>query len=287
VLATDRDQRTGRVVLAVHGRGVVAPDAPVVTADDAGLTRGDGCFEGLRLLDGTIAELDAHLARMARSARALGIDFDTRAFADLCAQATAAWPATGEASVKFVLTRGPAGGPPTAFVTITELPPDYARQRREGLRVITLNRGTGPGVFTEAPWLLGGVKTLSYAINMAAQREATRRGVDEAIFTTPDGTVLEAPTGSVVWAVGRTLRTTPLGPTGILAGTTQALLFEQADRAGWRTSYEPTGVAGLQAADAVWIVSSVRGPIDVIEINGTARARDQEIDAAVRALCGF
>src|SRR5579875_3037998 len=117
-------------VVAVLGRGVVDPAEPIVRADDAGLTRGDGCFEGCRLVtdaDGRshVAKLDAHLARMARSAAALEIPFDAAAFRDLALCAAQAWTAPGEAALKLVLTRGPAsGGPPTGYAWIAPLAPD-------------------------------------------------------------------------------------------------------------------------------------------------------------------
>ena len=64
-------------VVAVLGRGVVDPGEPVVTADDLGLTRGDGCFDSVRVVtdDTGVAravDLDDHLARLARSARGAG-----------------------------------------------------------------------------------------------------------------------------------------------------------------------------------------------------------------------
>ena len=234
-------------LLAVLGTGVVDPSTPVVRADDAGLTRGDGCFEGIRVVSDPTgrsrpAKLDRHLARMARSAAALGIAFDAAAWRELVELACAAWPApaAGEAAMKLVLTRGPAErAEPTAFLTLVEVGPELLRQRREGIRVAALDRGLAADAFRDAPWLLGGVKTLSYAVNMAAQREAVRRGADDAVFVSGDGFVLEAPTGSAVWAVGRALHTTPLGRTGILAGTTQQLLFERAEAAGWRTVQHP------------------------------------------------
>ncbi|MBN9620573.1 MAG: aminotransferase class IV, partial [Actinobacteria bacterium] len=102
-----------------------------------------------------------------------------------------------------------------------------------------------------------------------------------------DGYVLEAPTGSAVWAVGRTLHTTPTGATGILAGTTQRRLFERAVAADWRTTATLARVEELHAAEVVWVVSSLRGPIDVVELDGVARARRPEVDAEVRALAGF
>jgi 4-amino-4-deoxychorismate lyase len=274
-------------VVAALGVGLIDPATPVVRADDPGVTRGDGCFEGCRLRDGAIDKLDAHLARMQRSAAALEIPFDVGEWRALIELAVGAWPHAGEAALKLLLTRGPTDAGPNGFVSIGPLPPDYARQRREGLRVITLSRGLTSDAFTDAPWLLGGVKTLSYAVNMAAHREALRRGADDVIFVSADGSVLEAPTGSVVWAVGRTLRTTPTGATGILASTTQALLFERAQAAGWRTETALVGVDDLHAADVVWLVSSVRGPVDVAVLDGKPRERVPGIDAEIRAFCDF
>ncbi len=276
-----------RGVVAVLGAGVVDPATPVIAADDPGLTRGDGCFEGCRLRDGVIDKLDAHLARMTRSAAALGIPFAADEWRALIADAVAAWSEPGEAAVKLLLTRGPVAGRPNGLVSIGPLPGDYPRQRRDGIKVVTLSRGTTSTAFADAPWLLGGVKSLSYAINMAAQREAVRRGADDALFVSVDGVVLESPTGSVVWSVGRTLHTTPTGATGILAGTTQRLLFERAAAAGWRTAETCGRVDDLHAADVVWLIGSVRGPVDIVELDGAARDRSPEVDAEIRRLAGF
>jgi 4-amino-4-deoxychorismate lyase len=279
------------MVLAVLGRGIVDPATPVVSAVDPGVTRGDGCFEGIRVLTdpsgtSTADKLDRHLARMTRSAAALEIAFDEAAWRNLVADGCGAWTTPGEAAMKLVLTRG-VDGVPTGFLTITEMDPDYARQRAEGVRVVVLDRGYPADAFGDAPWLLGGVKTLSYAVNMAAQREAARHGAEDAMFVSGDGQVLETPTGSVVWAVGRALFTTPLGATGILAGTTQALLFERAAEAGWQTEQALATVADLHDSDALWVISSVRGPVEVIELGGHARRRRPDLDTEIKKLSGF
>jgi 4-amino-4-deoxychorismate lyase len=227
---------------------------------------------------------------MGRSAAALGIAFAPADWRELVGEACAAWSgaAPGEAGMKLVLTRGPLGtGSATGFLAITPLPGDYPRQRREGLRVVTLCRGVSADAFAPAPWLLGGVKTLSYAVNMAAQREADRRGADDALFVSAEGIVLEAPTGSVVWSLGRALHTTPADRTGILAGTTQALLFERAAAAGWRTAQTLATVDDLHRADVVWLIGSVRGPVDVVELDRRRRTRYPEVDAEIRTLAGF
>lgn len=289
-----RPERSASLV-AVLGRGLVDPAEPIARADDAGLTRGDGCFEGIRVRTdssghSSVDKLDRHLARMARSALALDIPFDAAGWTDLIEQACAAWtdPAPGEASMKLVLTRGSSAlGAPTGFLTITALDPDYLRQRRDGIAVITVERGLSSDAFVSAPWLLGGVKTLSYAVNMAAHRTALQHGASDVLFVSSDGYVLEAPTATAVWADGRRLRTTPTGATGILAGTTQALLFDNAATAGWQTETALVHVDELHAADALWVVSSIRGPIEVVELDGKTRTRNPELDAEIKQLCGF
>jgi 4-amino-4-deoxychorismate lyase len=279
-------------VLGVLGKGVVDPATPVVQPDDQGLTRGDGCFEGIRIVreaDGSaqVRKLERHLARMARSAAGLGIRFDPDPWVDLVDQACTAWTGDVEGAMKLVLTRGGADGEPAGFLTISAVNPDFQRQRDEGIRVVTLSRGYAANAFADAPWLLGGIKTLSYAVNMAAAREAERRGVEDAIFVSADGYVLESTTGTVVWSHGRSLRTTPTGATGILAGTTQDLLFDDAARAGWDVGEQLITVDKLHAADTVWVISSVRGPVDVISLDGVQRGRDHPVLEDIKACAGF
>jgi 4-amino-4-deoxychorismate lyase len=274
-------------LLAVLGAGLVAPDTPVVHADDPGLTRGDGCFEGCRVRTdqsgrSTVDKLEAHLARMARSSAALGLPFDAPQWRALVLDALSHWHEPGEWAMKLLLTRAATG-----LLTVSPIPADYPRQRRDGARVITLQRGTAADAYSAAPWLLGGVKTLSYVVNMAAQREAARRGADDVIFLSTDGWVLEAPTSSVVWSLGRTLHTTQLAGTGILGGTTQQLLFERAAAAGWQVRPKLARPADLLAAESVWLVGTVRGPVDVVALDDTARPRSQARTDEIRALCGF
>jgi 4-amino-4-deoxychorismate lyase len=265
-------------VLAVLGRGVVDPGSAVAAADDAGLTRGDGCFEGMRLRrlpDGSeVDAIDGHLARMTRSAAGLGLPFDEGAWRDLVAEAAAAWirqrPADNEAAVKLVLTRGrPDDSTPTGFAMIFPLHAQAAAWRREGIDVVTLSRGYTESSFVDAPWLLGGIKTLSYAVNMAAQREAARRGAHEPLFVTTDGWLLEAPTSSVVWASEHTLTTiADTAANGILHSITVDTLFERAEKDGWATSRGQGRPANLHAADVVMLVSSVVGPLRVRSLDG-------------------
>jgi 4-amino-4-deoxychorismate lyase len=107
------------------------------------------------------------------------------------------------------------------------------------------------------------------------------------IFVSADGAVLEAPTSSVVFSVGRDLHTIPTGANGILDGTTQQLLFERAAAAGWRTHTTDARLPDLHGADVLWLIGSVRGPVDVVELDGRPRARCPEVDAEIRALAGF
>jgi 4-amino-4-deoxychorismate lyase len=130
--------------------------------------------------------------------------------------------------------------------------------------------------------LLGGAKTLSYAVNRAAQRHAAARGADDVVFTSLEGQLLEGPTSTVVWAAGGTLHTPPV-ETGILAGTTAARLFARAVDDGWPTATTRGTVADLHAADAVWLLSGVRGAATVHTLDGATRG-DAGLSGRVREL---
>ncbi|MFP3380584.1 aminotransferase class IV, partial [Bacillus sp. SIMBA_069] len=88
-------------------------------------------------------------------------------------------------------------------------------------------------------------------------REAVRRGADDVLFVSSDGFALEGPTSNVVTLTDGVVRT-PNTDHGILAGTTQAAVFDFFTARGLRTEFAPLTLDEVVAADAIWLVSSVR-----------------------------
>ncbi|MCP2030027.1 4-amino-4-deoxychorismate lyase [Okibacterium sp. HSC-33S16] len=266
------DARPTEAELAATLRFVPSTE-PILTAFDAGAGRGDGIFETLGAHDGFARGVDAHLQRLRASASKLDLpaphDGQWRA---AIAQVLAELPSEGQASIRLTMTRGTEAAGPTCWVTGTAITGDFP-ERTNGVRVVTLSRGYANDVGESAPWLLVGAKTLSYAINMAALREAHRRGADDVIFTSTDGFALEGPTSSLLVRHGSTI-VTPAIQFGILAGTTQADLFSFLDAEGFSCEYRTIAVDELIQADAVWLVSSVRLAVPVTEVNATTISTD-------------
>lgn len=258
---------------------------PQLLVTDLGVTRGDGVFETMLAVGGTVRKMQAHLDRLGGSAAALDLAIpDQEAWRRVIAAAVArhrsenppADPAADELVVKLVVTRGVEGAAPTAWVQASPAGAAGRRQRETGIDVILLDRGYDSDVAERAPWLLLGAKTLSYAVNMAALRHAHKQGADDVIFLSSDGRVLEGPTSTVLLAHveksddGTTVKRliTPQLDSGILAGTSQGALFTAAKAAGWELGYGPLEPRDLMDADAVWLISSVRLLAPVNRIDG-------------------
>lgn len=278
-------------LVAVLGVGIVAPDASIVGADDLGINRGDGVFDAARIVvDATgtrVDYLDEHLARFERSHQKMGMTPpDLDAWRTLVAEAMAGWAVPGEAVLKLIATRGQEHAPAepgASFVTITAAEADPCPP----LRVITLTTGRASDAFTDAPWLLGGVKSLSYGMNMAVAREARRRGVDDVLFTSSDGYCLEGPRSGLLALIDGEYVTTPVGGTGILDSVTIAVVREGLAREGVTMVDRLITPVELQGADAAWLLSAGRGVCDMLALNGTPLRTDPEASARLRALARF
>jgi len=240
------------------GHELVDPAAPILSALDLAATRGDGIFETISVGHGHPQALDAHLARFARSAAALDLPVpDLEAWRAAVVAAAGALDPVPEAFVKTVLSRGIEGGTTPTGWAHAAVAPDHTAARTVGVRVVLLDRGLRSDVGRTSPWLLAGAKTLSYAVNRAAVREAAKRGADDVVFVSTDGFLLEGPTANVVLLRDGRLLTPPLDA-GILPGTTQADLFAWAPTQGLEPLYQPLHPQDLLDADAAWLVSSVR-----------------------------
>lgn len=256
---------------------------PLLRADDLGVVRGEAVFETLRVAGGRPAFLDLHLRRLARSAARVGVPLP----GGWEALAVAAAQTQDDGFVRLTCTKGAPDAGPLGFAVAGPLPPETVRGRERGVRVVTLTLGVPAALRAQAPWLLGGVKSTSYAVNMATQRAAVDAGADDAIWVSSDGEVLEAPTATVAVVLDGRVVTPPAEELGILPGTTA--------EAALALSPVPVDVRRLRAdelarAEEVMLLSSVRGVAPVVRLDGrelpvgpvTAALRDA-YEGAVRA----
>ncbi|MCY7419844.1 MAG: aminotransferase class IV [Chloroflexi bacterium] len=256
------------VAVAVLGRGLVDPDQPVLAADDAALARGQAAFETLRVYGGRTFALDEHLERLRASAARLELpDVSRDALEGLAALALDA-SGLQDAALRFYWTGGRDGArQATALATVTPIPGDLEEVRARGLRVASLELGIDHAARARSPWLLGGVKSTSYAVSVAALAEARRRDADDALLLASDGTVLEGATSNVWWVAGDVVRTPGL-ELGILAGVTRSHLLRLATDLGYAVQEGGWPLHEVRAAAEIFLSSSVREVVGVVGVDG-------------------
>jgi 4-amino-4-deoxychorismate lyase len=261
------------LALAVSGRGVVDPGEPVLRADDEALLRGRGAFETIRVYAGRPFKLAEHLERLAASAERIGLPDVNRLELEELASDALASAATPDAVLRLYWTPTPV-----ALALVSALPDHHEDLRARGQRLISLR-----GVRADEPWLLPGVKSTSYAVNMAAEAEARRRSADDAVFVDAAAIVLEGPTTNIWWRRDRTLYTPSL-ELGILAGVTRATMLELAGAGGYSVEEGEYGLTELLAAEEAFTTSTVREVMPVTELDDVPISRGPAADELQRAL---
>jgi 4-amino-4-deoxychorismate lyase len=255
------------LALAVLGRGVVDPATPLLRADDEAVLRGRAAFETVRVYAGVPFRVDLHLRRLAESAQVLELPPpDTEALTALVGEALASLDRL-DAVMRVVWTPGSGEGDSIGFVLVTALPPGFDEMRARGIELASLQLAIGATTRNQSPWLLPGVKSTSYAVNMAAQAEARRRGADDALFLSLEGIALECPTSNVWFVEDRVLHT-PALDLGILAGVTRETLLAAARDSGLETAEGAYTRDRLAASGEVFTSSSVREVMPVVRLDG-------------------
>ena len=265
----------------VDGR-VLPADGPHLSVFDRGFQLGDGVFETLRARAGRPTELAEHLARLERSASALGIalprDVERQlasGLADLLTAEDLDGP-DGDASVRITVSRGAFHGrgllPPDEAVDATiaiqawPVVPPPADHLERGLHLIASAVRRDPS----SP--LAALKTTSRADYVYARLEARRAGADDAVFLTIDGHLSEGTTANIFLvrraADGTEELATPSLECAILPGTTRSWLLAWAARAGMRPVEGRLTPADLAGADEAFLSSSVAGVLPVTGFAG-------------------
>ena len=133
-----------------------------------------------------------------------------------------------------------------------------------------------------------GPKSSNYLANLLALHAAKQKGAYEAIFVTPDGSVLEGASSNVFVVEGGALATPPASA-GILEGVTRRFVLEAAGALGIPAAETRLSLSDVMSADEVFITSSLREVVPVVRVDdhevgeGTPGMLTRRIHRAFRA----
>ncbi len=250
----------------VHLNGSLLPSAEArIAALDYGFLYGYGLFETMRAYAGRVFRLDRHLDRLARSAETLEITVDTAALRNAITVTIAA-NHLGDARVRLTVSAGegasvpdPAScARPTVLVVAGEYRPLSEDAYRRGYRAVTASLRRNH----RSP--LAMIKSLNFAENLLARREASRAGVDEAVLLNDRDRVAEASMSNLFVVSGDVLRTPP-PDSGLLAGVTREAVLELAQRLGIVAVEDDITLDELRQAGEAFLTNSV---IEVMPLTG-------------------
>ena len=255
----------------VRGQAAIASLDP----DDRGLAYGDGLFETMRVRDGRVPWLDAHLARLARDAARLRIDVPPDAWlrerlAD-CADA-----APADAVLKLVLTRGTGGRgyapprEPQATLLIALHPPPPPLPDALSLRWCCTRAAVQPA--------LAGIKHLNRLENVIARAESSLPGIDEGLMLDTADELVGATAANVFIRSFGAWITPPVVRCGV-AGVARGWVIANA---GARDSVHTRTM--VEEADAVFLCNAVRGILPVGSLGDRRWALHPALDALRRRL---
>lgn len=228
---------------------------------DRGFLFGDGVYEVIPVYGGKAFRLEEHLRRLEQSLAGIGMSDPL---------SNAAWGAIFDRLIAgpedqqlyLQITRGvapkrdhaiPAGIAPTVFVMCAPIAPIPLA----GIKAITV---------TDIRWDRCNIKAITLLANVLLRQEAVEKGASEAILVR-DGCVLEGAASNILIVKDGVIITPPKGDT-ILPGITRDLVLELAQEQGIPTEERHFSLVELRGADEIWMTSSTREILAVIELDG-------------------
>lgn len=249
----------------------VPKDEAVVSVFDHGYLYGDGVFETMRTYQGKVLLLTDHLARLERSASALGISLPVsrERLADLVREALTQ-NQLQEAYLRVTVSRGPGEigldpalcKAPTLVIIAKPFQPYPDSFYTHGVSVmIAKTRRNSPEAIPPH------AKSLNYLNNILAKMEAKAAEVHEALLLNHHSEVTEGTTSNV-FVVREGRLHTPAIDCGILAGLTRGVILELARDRGIETEEMRLTANDLYDADECFLTSTTQEVLPVTRVDG-------------------
>jgi branched-chain amino acid aminotransferase len=263
----------------LHNNDIREASSPLLAPGQVGLLSGWGVFSTIRVIEGVLFAFEHHWARMSKDAVALGVALPPDPVAvrrNLLALLEA--NRVFNATLRLVVVRntggiweGPAGGRASDLIALTS----GIKEWGTGVRLCYTPRARyAAGEFA-------GAKILAWGANLTWLERAQHRGFDETILLNENGEVAECTSANIFIAQGSQVWTPPLN-SGCLPGVTRELLLHQIHVPGFSVLERALTPADLERADEVFITSTTRNLLPVVEIENRAVPHSGPACAALR-----
>lgn len=230
---------------------------------DRGFLFGDGVYEVIPVYGGRPLRLEEHVKRLEKSLAAILMQppMDAEGWAKII---HALIQGDEDQQVYLQITRGPqpkrdhtipAVIHPTIFAMCTPIAPIPVG----GIRALTVE---------DIRWNRCDIKAITLLANILLRQEALDQDAAEAIIVR-EGLALEGAASNLFVLTEGILKTPPNGKR-ILPGITRDLVIEAAAQAGIGVVETDISVAELILAEEIWLTSSTREILPVIELDGRA-----------------
>ena len=242
-----------------------------ISVFDHGLLYGDGVFEGIRVYDGLVFELSAHLERLYQSANAIRLAIPVSADdMSLALRQTVEANNVVNGYVRLVVTRGKGNlglnpfvcEPPQIFIIADDIQLYPEELYEKGMKVVSAST-----VRNHPLSLPPQIKSMNYLNNILAKIEAIDSDVPEAIMYNHQGNVAEA-TGDNVFIVKKGIIFTPPTEAGALEGITRNTVIRLAKSQGIEVLERDLTKFDLYSADEFFLTGTAAEVIGIVEIDG-------------------
>jgi branched-chain amino acid aminotransferase len=242
-----------------------------ISVFDHGLLYGDGVFEGIRVYNGKVFELEAHIRRLYESAKAIRLEIPmSRDKLIEAVKKTTEANSVVSGYIRLVVTRGVGTLGLNPFVCegarlfiIADTIQLYPEELYEkGLKIISATT-----VRNHPLALPPQAKSLNYLNNILAKIEALDSNVPEAIMYNHEGYVAEA-TGDNVFIVRNGVIYTPPVEAGPLEGITRNVVIKLARDENLEVVERNLTRFDLYVCDEFFLTGTAAEVIGVVEIDG-------------------
>jgi len=233
-----------------------------VSVLDRGFLFGDGVYEVIPSYSGHLFRMQDHLDRLQISLGRIRLEFSY----DLTKWLEILTPLLDNSKDQYIylqITRGvaptrdhafPEEPVPTVFAMCSDIKPFAGVET--GVKALTIE---------DSRWEMCNVKATTLLANILLRQQAIEQGCAEAILHR-NGYVTEG-AASNLFAVIDDILITPENSTELLPGITRQVILELARKNGFQLSEEAISVEALHTASEIWITSSTREIVPVIELD--------------------